>query len=600
MAFLSRCLVWCAVGLLMMSYQCSSMKGSPKKTTSSQLSDLTNVPHPGQDTVEINRLCERARYYLYQDAQKAMEFANKALRLSQEVQWDKGKLISYNLISTAYLLDGSYDVLRELANETFKLAKKTELPIYSAHARRFLGESYSEYREWDSARIHYDYAIKEFDRLNEDSAKAVCLESMGSCFREKDDLKTALLYYDQALQIFEKIGSSWGKASVLQSKGFLNIRRRDFDGAERMFMQSLDIYKRTNNLFGQLNVLNDLANTYNLNQKYELAAETSQKALSFAELYHSEQQTNWAIQSLSRSYRGQKKYEDAFKQLEQLTYNKRRLYTERLERQFTMYQLMYENEQMGTAIQKKTIEDQQRVQQVLIVFSCLIVAFAAFLWLNNKKLRRKNAEIKEALIEGQTLERKRVAAELHDHLGGTLASLNWYLHGIDKKVLSSEEQKIYQSVHQMVTSAYKEVRSLSHNLMPAELEEHGLGMALQRLVDKLNDSNLIHFNYSQSFVDKRLSNQVEFELYSIVLELTNNIFKHSGADKAAITLSENAKSIYLTITDNGTGMPSQIKYGMGLGNVKSRVQSLSGKIDIQNPEGKGTVIVIEIPQNSAS
>ena len=251
-------------------------------------------------------------------------------------------------------------------------------------------------------------------------------------------------------------------------------------------------------------------------------------------------------------------------------------------------------------MQKKIIDDQRKVQQILIAFSFLIVAFAVFLSFNNRTLRRKNAEIKEAMIQGQTLERKRVAAELHDHLGGTLASLNWYLHGIDKKALSPEEQKIYQSVHQMVGAAYKEVRSLSHNLMPAELEEHGLAMALNRLIDKLNDSNLVKFTFTQSVLDKRLSNQVEIELYSIVLELTNNIFKHSGAYKALISLSETEKNIELIIKDNGSGMQAHIKDGMGLGNVKSRVQSLAGKIDITNREGKGTTIQIEIPKKSSN
>jgi signal transduction histidine kinase len=596
MAIFVRFFAMCAIGFLFLGNQCTSVKNNSGLNPS----DFLKQEKFANDTVAVQKHCKLARYYLYQDVHKATDYAKKALRLSQESKWDKGKLIAYNLISTAYLLDGSYDVLRELANETFTLAKTTGLTIYTAHAKRFLGESYSEYREWDSAQINYDYAIRIFDRLGEDSAKAVCLESLGSCFREKDNLETAMLHYKEAYRLFEKTGSQWGRASVLQSEGFLNIRKHDYTTAEKLFNQSLDIYTKTNNLYGQLNVLNDLANAYNLHQKYELAADAAVKAIELSKRYHSDQQTNWALESLSRSYKGRNRFEEAIYQLELLTYNKRRIYTGRLERQFTMYQLMYENEQMGTAMQKKTIDDQRKVQQILIVFSTLIVAFAAFLWFNNKKLRRKNAEIKEALIQGQTLERKRVAAELHDHLGGTLASLNWYLYGIDKKVLSPEEQKIYQSVHQMVGSAYKEVRSLSHNLMPAELEEHGLSMALNRLVDKLNDSKLIRFNFTQSVEDKRLNPQVEFELYSIVLELTNNILKHSGADEASITLSETPKNIRLVITDNGSGMPSQIKHGMGLGNVKSRVQSLSGKIEIQNPENKGTIIDIEIPRTVAN
>lgn len=600
MAVFFRLLVFCTICFVLTGSRCSSLKNETARSSVSRHADPNLSPTFARDTTEVHRLCKKARYFLYQDALKAREYAKKALALSQDAKWDKGKLIAYNLISTGYLLDGSYDVLRELANETFTLAKTTGLPVYTAHAKRFLAESYSEYREWDSARINYDYAIKVFDRIGEDSAKAVCLESLGSCFREKDELETAMLHYNEAYAIFERIGSPSGKASVLQSQGFLNIRKHDYDAAESLFNQSLDIYTKTNSTYGQLNVLNDLANAYNLHQKFDLAEKASIEALKLSKLYHSDQQTNWALESLSRSYKGRRRMDEAIKYLELVTYNKRRIYTDRLERQFSMYRLMYENEQMGSEIQKKTIDDQRKVQQILIVFSALIVGFAAFLWFNNKKLRRKNAEIKEALIQGQTLERKRVAAELHDHLGGTLASLNWYLYGIDKKSLSPEEQKIYESVHQMVGAAYKEVRSLSHNLMPAELEEHGLAMALHRLVDKLNDSKLVKFTYSQSVADKRLSNQVEFELYSIVLELTNNIFKHSGADEASITLSETPKSVLLVIKDNGNGMPSQIKFGMGLGNVRSRVQSLSGKIEIQNPEGKGTNIEIEIPKNTSS
>jgi signal transduction histidine kinase len=590
-----RFFLFCFFAFLLTGSQCTTLKISKSAVTSH--SSPTAQANFTADTIEFHRLCQITRQHLFQDVRKAREYATRALKLSQRIKWDEGKLISYNLISSAYLLDGSYDVLRELANETFTLAKTTGLPVYTAHAKRFLGESYSEYREWDSAQINYDYAIKVFEKLGEDSARAVCLESLGSCFREKNDFEPAMMYYNQSYDIYDKLNSEWGKASVMQNKGFLYIRKYDHAMSIKLFNQALDIHQKSGNLYGQLHILNDLANAYNLDKQYRLAMDAAKKALELSHKYHSDQQTNWALESLSRAYRGQGQLEQAIQYLETVNYNKRRIYTERLERQFTMYQLMYENEQMGTTIQKKIIDDQRSVQRILIVISALILSFAAFLWFNNKKLRRKNAEIKEAMIQGQTLERKRVAAELHDHLGGTLASLNWYLHGIDKKVLSEEEQKIYQSVHQMVGSAYREVRSLSHNLMPAELEEHGLIMALNRLVDKLNDGKLIKFNFSHSGLEKRFSNQVEFELYSILLELTTNILKHSGASEANIKLLEKAKSIQLQISDNGHGMPAQTRDGMGLGNIKSRVQSLSGKIDIQNPEGKGTHIEIEIPKS---
>ncbi|HEV7380725.1 MAG TPA: ATP-binding protein, partial [Dyadobacter sp.] len=320
-----------------------------------------------------------------------------------------------------------------------------------------------------------------------------------------------------------------------------------------------------------------------------------QKALRYSRQYHTTQQTNWAHQTLGRAYKEKKMLDEAIFYSENAYFVRRQIHDEYIQRQYTMYQLMYENQQMDSAIQKRIIEQQEQVQRFLIGLTCLIIGFAAFLWYNNKKLRRKNAEIQEAMAQGQALERKRVAAELHDHLGGTLASLNWYMFGIDKKSLPENDQKIYNRVHEMVNAAYKEVRSLSHNLLPAELEEQGLIVALARLSSKLNDNKSIAFTFDHNVGQKRYGTKTEFELYSIVLELANNIIKHSGATAANISLNEHSRAIHLIVTDNGSGFDKSSKAGMGLFNIKNRVESLSGKIKINENSESGTRIEIEIP-----
>jgi len=551
-----------------------------------------------EDTVLILKYNKLATDYLFQDAERAMFYAKFVLRLSQKHQWGKGKLLAYNLLSTYYLFDGSYDILRELSNESLTLSRNLGQPLYTGHAKRFMAESYSEYRHWDSARINYEQSIKIFADLGSsaDSSRATSLDNMGNCYRDKKIYPKALEYYDQAYKLFDKINSDWGKATVLGNRGYLYTKQNEFVTAEKMIREAYELFKKINNRYGQLNALNDLGNIYYHLGNFDQCIETSQTALELSLIYHSAQQTNWALLSLSRGYRGKKMFEEALNAMEKVNHNRRMIHTGYVERQYTMYQLIYDNELINSEIQKKIIDEQQTVQQFLIGFSCLIIAFAAFLWFNNKKLRRKNAEIQQAMIQGQTLERKRVAAELHDHLGGTLASLNWYLYGIDKKVLSPEEQKIYDSVHQMVGAAYREVRSLSHNLMPAELEEHGLVMALNRLIGKLNENKNIQFAFNLSGLDDRLNNKIEFELYSIVLELTNNIIKHSGATAGSIHLIVNTRSIHLVVSDNGNGMAEPSGQGIGLRNIKSRVESLHGKIKILQEEPKGMKVEIEIPK----
>jgi NarL family two-component system sensor histidine kinase LiaS len=575
--------------------QCT-FTSTDSRTTRTGTAETVPLEDFAEDTVLINKYHKLALSYLFQDANKAMFYSKYVLRLSQKHNWGKGKVLAYNLLSTFYLIDGSYDVLRELSNETLILSKQLDMPLYAAHAKRFMAESYSEYRQWDSARINYDQAISIFTALGADSARALTLENLANCYRENNKYDLAESYYAKSYLAFDKLNSDWGKAIVLQSRGYMNVRQAYYKEAEKYFNQSLELSKKLKSRYGELNTLNDLSNTHYMSREYDKAIDTGLRALEQAKIYHSNQQINWALMTLAKSYRAKGMLEDAFDYSQQVVHNRRMLHDEDVKRQYTMYQLMYENQEMDSAIQQKIISEQKTIQRFLLISTGLVIAFAGFLWFNNKKLRRKNAEIKEAMIQGQTIERKRVAAELHDHLGGTLASLNWYLYGIDKKVLSEEEQQIYDSVHQMVGAAYREVRSLSHNLMPAELEEHGLVMALQRLVSKLNENKNIHFTLNLSGWENRLNSKIEFELYSIILELTNNIIKHSGAAHGTIDLTENLKNITLVVSDDGNGMIEPAGQGIGLKNVKSRVESVKGKIQIINNENSGTKVEIEIPK----
>ena len=548
------------------------------------------------DTLLIYKYHKLASYYLYYDAERSFIYSKQILRLAQKHQWPKGKIIAYDLLSSYYSIDGSYDILTQVSNEVLTLSKRAGMPLYTASAMRFLAEANSEHKQFEFAQENLQSAIEICTSLGQDSLKALCLETLGNVYREKLEYREALRYYDIAYDAYKKLGSQWGMASTLQARGYLYVRKRELDKAEKYISQALVMFRKMNNRYGILNALNDIGNVYFEQNNFDGAIKAEKEALALSNLYHSLQQTNWALICLHKAYKAKKDPEQAMYYLEKVDYNRRTRDRDRISMEYSMYKLMYENQQMDSEIQQKIIEEQNIIQRFLIGFSCLIVAFAAFLWLNNKKLRQKNAAIKEALVQGQTIERKRVAAELHDHLGGTLASLNWYLYGMDKKLLSEEEQKIYNSVHQMVGAAYREVRSLSHNLMPPELEEHGLVMALQRLVGKLNENNSIQFALNINGLEKRLDKKVEFELYSIVLELTNNILKHSKADTASIALEEAGKTISLSIADNGAGIKNKSNHGVGLGNVKNRVQSLKGKINISNEENPGTKIDIEIPK----
>ena len=240
---------------------------------------------------------------------------------------------------------------------------------------------------------------------------------------------------------------------------------------------------------------------------------------------------------------------------------------------------------------------------IIVLTICLlglILFYNQHLRNTNIKLKNKNAEISEALLKGQTTERHRVAIDLHDNLGSTLSSIGFSMEAIDKSKMNEEEKDIYKNLQEMVDKAYNDVRLLSHNLLPEEFEKLGLADTLTSLVRKMNKNTKIKFEIEVAENFGRVDKKVEFELYSICLELVNNIIKHSKATEAKITLAPHPplgafadasnKNIWLVVSDNGIGTyATSGGWGAGLKNVQARVDAIGGTWTVKATEGKGVV-----------
>lgn len=174
------------------------------------------------------------------------------------------------------------------------------------------------------------------------------------------------------------------------------------------------------------------------------------------------------------------------------------------------------------------------------------------------------------------------------------------MQAINQKKLSAPEQAVWNTLHQQVSDAYTDVRLLSHNLLPQELAKKGLPTALQTLVDKLNRNKAVRFSLDLPQPAPRFSQQTEFELYSICLELANNILKHAGATQATLTLrveqrGSAVRQIHLNVSDNGVGLNGQRTDGRGMQNVQARVSALGGTWADGSEPGGGTHHRIVLP-----
>jgi signal transduction histidine kinase len=253
------------------------------------------------------------------------------------------------------------------------------------------------------------------------------------------------------------------------------------------------------------------------------------------------------------------------------------------------------------------LENEKQKTLLLIVLlvsamSILAVGYSVFLRNKNKELINKNNEIQEALLKGQTIERKRVASELHDNVGSLLSAVRVSLLTLNRQKLPTHDQKVFAQIQSMVEGACKEVRLISHNLLPEELDKYGLQTALEKMFERLNFSTRIDFTLNTKGLKEMEDNKVvinkkaSFHIYSICLELINNILKHSQASDAALTFRKNGEMIELFMRDNGVGL-SEEQQENGFKNIRERVEALKGKLGILSEKEEGSRIQISIPIN---
>lgn len=215
-----------------------------------------------------------------------------------------------------------------------------------------------------------------------------------------------------------------------------------------------------------------------------------------------------------------------------------------------------------------------------------------------KELNQKQYEVKRALLVGEEQERKRIAAELHDGMGSMLSTLKLNAESIelDEKQLTEKERIAYKNVIELIDKACVELRNISHNMIPTGMEQFGLIQSLQSIIRNINSTGKTNFNLDTYNLNERFNTELELSIYRITLELINNIIRHSHAKNATIQLIKNDDNITLMVEDDGIGFNvNTIVEGMGLHNIKSRIDVFNGKFTIDTQPERGSTFIIEIP-----
>jgi PAS domain S-box-containing protein len=216
--------------------------------------------------------------------------------------------------------------------------------------------------------------------------------------------------------------------------------------------------------------------------------------------------------------------------------------------------------------------------------------------------RQARDEFTRRLIAAQEAERRRIAGELHDSLGQNLLLVkNRAQLALASGAIPPEQRWQFESIHDMAAQAIAEVRQISHDLRPYQLDQLGLTGAIEAMIDAATRSTGFPFMRKLDPIDDVFTGEAMTHFYRIVQESVSNILKHARATRAQVIVERDIHHVRLWIEDDGRGFtpgaPAGEGGGFGLKNIAERVRIIGGTLNLDSAPDRGTrlEVLIKVP-----
>lgn len=440
---------------------------------------------------------------------------------------------------------------------------------------------------------------------------STCYENLGILNREKGDYKKALEYYNKGLEINIILNDSSGIAYSYNDIGAAYSFIGEYEKAQKYLVSSISIRNRIQDISELAYTLNYLGENYERKGEFKLAEYYLKEALRIATKNSFNKQKRESLESISDFYERNKMYDSAFK------YSKlHRLFKDSLLKNDNEERIARLTTKFQTLKKEKLITEQQSALNKrnyliwglsLLIFSIVIATLSLYQRYKQKQSKKLQQAIllqqdlaTKGILEAEEKERQRIAADLHDGIGQLLTAARLNLEGLKSKIsLQTESDKAtYQKAFLLVDESCKEVRNVSHNIMPNSLIKFGLGNAVKDFIEKI-ESKQLSINLNIIGLNEKLDPNVELIVYRVIQEAINNVIKHSKANQLDLSIQRDSEGLSISIEDNGIGFnKSELQKkegGIGMKNILARVEFLKGELDIDTKPGKGTLIAIHIP-----
>jgi len=427
--------------------------------------------------------------------------------------------------------------------------------------------------------------------------------------QNKDEYAKAIERYTASMKLAEKAGDSLSVSYSLSNIAGILVIQKKFEDAEANLLRCLHIRLQLKDSFNIALAYSDLGTAMSEKGDYKKAEEylTLSNKVANKVKYTELEANNYS--ELSNVSQRQGDLEKAFEY-----YNKWNSYRDSLFNLEKNKEYQRLNSQFESAKKEEQILAQKnriRLQNLLFLGIGILVLLAGMLvysfykryrlkketQLQSEIMKQQDIKVK-AVMEAEENERQRIAQDLHDGIGQMMSAAKMNLSAFESGMssLTAEQSSTLEKIISLVDESCRELRTVSHIMMPNALLKNNLDTAIKDFVNKLGGKTLQVHVYTEK-LEERFDSNLETMLYRVVQECVHNAIKHAGATTLDISLVRDKEGISGTIEDNGKGFDSSndLVEGLGLKNIRTRIAYLKGTVDFDSSPGRGTVVAFHIP-----
>ena len=488
--------------------------------------------------------------------------------------------------------------------EALKLCE--QIPDYGQMCAVCTNISYLYGQVGADSKVKLDYAYKALDyalKSKDPWALEQAYSTLGNTLQEADSVQKALEFQIKGLELSRSMKSGQKECFAALNIGCTYISTGQWTDAGKYLNEALDLAVKYNLKRPEAYILSCLSDVYRGLKKYDLSEKYIMEALKKKDALSDSEQLDIYLSAINLSVvRGD--YESFSRQFDDYQKQLNKLHDLSIHEKMIELEKKYDTEK-----KEQRIADLARSKKMILIIaliglvalaSAILALFFRIRLMSSKKIlaeqridrleQEKKLIATQAVLDGETTERSRLARDLHDGLGSMLSVVKLNLKDIKGGVtLEAQDVEHYNNALAMLDDSIKELRRVAHNMMPESLMRYGLKVSLTDFCNSVPD---VQFHFYGT--DRRLDNKLEIMIYRAVHELVNNAVKHARAQKINVHVVQEEERVSVIVQDDGTGFDvSAPSAGMGLNNIEKRVKVFNGKMDIFSQPGKGTEINIE-------